>query len=323
MTADWRPGARLPALQARAALLRQVRGFFEARGVLEVQTPALAAAAATDPQIHSLSCLDADGRPLGWLQTSPEYAMKRLLAAGSGDIWQLCPVFRADEHSRLHNREFQLLEWYRLGFDLPQLMVETAALVRLALGRSAAQAPLQSLGYRDAFMAALGVDPLADPAPRLAAAARAHGLQGDVAAATRDELLDFLVATVIGPTLGRNGQLTCLHHYPASQAALARLDPQDPRTALRFELYCEGIELANGYVELADAAVQAQRFAADADERRRRGLMVHEGDARLLAALAAGLPDCAGVALGLDRLLMLATGASSLDDVLAFAAARA
>jgi lysyl-tRNA synthetase class 2 len=154
-------------------------------------------------------------------------------------------------------------------------------------------------------------------------AARAHGLQGGLSEATRDELLDFLVTTVIGPTLGRSGQLTCLHHYPASQAALAQLDPQDPRTALRFELYSEGIELANGYVELGDATLQAQRFAADAAERSRRGLTEHSGDARLLAALAAGLPDCAGVALGVDRLVMLALGAGSIQDVMAFAAERA
>lgn len=323
MTDDWRPTATREHLQARAALMQRIREFFAARGVLEVQTPALAAAAATDPQIHSLQCSQADGQPLGWLQTSPEYAMKRLLAAGSGDIWQLCQVFRADEHSRLHNREFTLLEWYRLGYSLEQLMTETADLTRLLLGRSTAEAPLQTHSYSDAFAATLDMDPLTASQAQLRDAAQAQGLQGDLASATRDELLDFLVATVIGPTLGRGGQLTCLHHYPASQAALAQLDPQDARTALRFELYSEGIELANGYVELGDAALQAQRFAADAAERRRRGLTQHTGDARLLAALAAGLPPCAGVALGVERLVMLALGAGSIQDVMAFAAERA
>ena len=323
MTVDWRPTATRDLLTARAELLQRIREFFAARQVLEVQTPALAAAAATDPQIHSLQCSGPDHLPLGWLQTSPEYAMKRLLAAGSGDIWQLCQVFRADEHSRRHNREFTLLEWYRLGFDLTQLMAETADLARLLLGRSDVAAPLQLISYSQAFTDTLALDPLQAPQQQLIQAAQAHGLHGQVGDATRDELLDFLVATVIGPTLGRNGQLTCLHHYPASQAALAQLDPQDPRTALRFELYSDGIELANGYVELGDAQLQAQRFAADAAERQRRGLAVHAGDARLLAALQAGLPDCAGVAVGVDRLVMLALGAGSIQDVMAFAAERA
>ncbi|MCX7036778.1 MAG: EF-P lysine aminoacylase EpmA [Proteobacteria bacterium] len=322
MTVDWQPTATRQALAARAALLQQVRDFFADRAVLEVETPALAAAAATDPQIHSLQCIGPDAQSLGWLQTSPEYAMKRLLAAGSGDIWQLCHVFRADEDSRLHNREFTLVEWYRLGFTLPQLMAETVALTQLLLGRPSAAA-FQTLSYCQAFIHSLGFDPLQASQQQLLDVARHHGLQGDLATATRDELLDFLVATVIGPTLGRDGQLTCLHHYPASQAALAQLDPADPHTALRFELYCEGIELANGYVELGDAALQAQRFAADAAERQRRGLTVHTGDERLVAALNAGLPQCAGVALGFDRVVMLALGASHLQDVMAFTAARA
>ncbi len=317
---DWQPTASLATLRHRARALARTRAFFVGRGLLEVETPSLVSAAASDPQIESVAVATAPG---GYLHTSPEYAMKRLLAAGFPDLWQLCRVFRAGERSRLHNPEFTLLEWYRRGMDLAGLMRETADYVACILEDPDPGRPVETISYREAFRRELSVDPLEAPTATLAGLAAGRGLAASsLASSSRDDLLDFLVATALGPALGR-GVITCLHHYPASQAALAALDPAEPGTALRFELYAEGVELANGYVELADADEQARRFAADAAERGRRGLPPHPGDTRLIAALRAGLPACAGVALGFDRLLMLATGAASIDAVIALPAERA
>jgi lysyl-tRNA synthetase class 2 len=291
---------------------------------MEVETPAVCAAAATDPQIESFAVLAPDGQRQGYLHTSPEYAMKRLLAAGSGDIYQLCKVFRAGERSSLHNSEFTLLEWYRLGFSLPDLMRETAMLARdLLAAEGSTPRAITTVSYRDAFIGQLQLDPFTASVASLSERCGALGLDaGSRATATRDELLDFLVATQVGPMLGR-GSLCCLHHYPASQASLAQLDLQDPATALRFELYADGVELANGYVELGDASEQTRRFTADRDERQRRGLEPHAGDVRLLDALREGLPPCAGVALGFDRLVMLALGETRIDGVMSMPAERA
>ena len=321
MTQDWRPGAARRALAGRARLMALTRGFFSARDVLEIETPAICAAATSDPQIESFAVTGPAGTLQGYLHSSPEYAMKRLLAAGSGDIYQLCKVFRAGERSGQHNPEFTLLEWYRLGFSLDALMAETAELAReLLASDGSAPRPIETLSYRDAFLSRLSIDPFIADSATLAHCALEHGLAPvSVATATRDELLDFLIATQIGPTLGR-GSLCCLHHYPASQASLAQLDAADPTTALRFELYAEGVELANGYVELGDAAEQRRRFEADRQERTRRGLAPHAGDTRLLAALEAGLPACAGVAMGFDRVAMLALGAKRIDAVMSFTA---
>ncbi len=318
---EWQPTASIAILRRRAALLDAARAFFHERGVLEVETPLALSATVTDVQIASLAI--AGGAPR-FLHTSPEYPMKRLLAAGSGDIFQACHVFRAGEHSRLHNPEFTLIEWYRLDMDLQAIMAETAALAGALLaagGRTTG--PVESLSYAEAFARRLGCDPLVAPIEQLRALAGSHGLAASSShGATRDELLDFLIATQVGPTLGR-GTLCCLHHFPASQAALAQLEPTDPRTAQRFELYAEGVELANGYVELADPAEQRRRFEADHAERQRRGMPLPPIDERLLAAMATGLPACAGVALGFDRVAMLALGATSIDEVLAFSWARA
>jgi lysyl-tRNA synthetase class 2 len=256
--------------------------------------------------------------PALFLHTSPEYAMKRLLAAGSGDIYQICHVVRGNERGRLHNPEFTLIEWYRVGFSLEKLMDEVEALVRVLLG-AAAPGSSERLSYREAFLRELGLDPLTAPEAALAEAARPLALAG--ADLSRDEWLELLMGALIGPRLGR-GALSFLHGYPASQAALARLDPADPRVAQRFELYCSGIELANGFHELASPIEQRARFEADNIQRRRRGLPVFPLDERLLAALPA-LPDCAGVALGFDRTLMLAAGASHIEEVLPFPTARA
>jgi len=360
---DWRPTASTATLAQRAALLARAREFFARRGVLEVDTPLLIGTAVTDVHIHSARVeLDTGARPLS-LATSPEYAMKRLLAAGSGDIYQISHVVRAGERSRLHNPEFTLIEWYRLGFTLDALMNEVQALARELLGAprdaragagSAAPGAVrrsERITYRDAFLRVLGLDPLTADIAELERAAGRHGFVAtrekqptppkdrattrDKGATAREEhaapadshrdrdmLLDYLMGAVIGPALGL-GALTFVHGYPASQAALAQLDPHDPRVALRFELYCEGIELANGFRELASSAEQRARFECDRQERARRGLQVPEMDERLLAALDAGLPPCSGVALGFDRLLMIALGARHIDEVLAFPIERA
>jgi lysyl-tRNA synthetase class 2 len=255
-----------------------------------------------------------------FLHTSPEYAMKRLLAAASGDIYQLCHVYRGDERGRQHNPEFTMLEWYRVGFSLEELMAEVGTLVRGLLGRDL---PVETLSYREAVARHAGFDPLEAPETALRGAACALGMSADHAAsAGRDELLDLIGGARVGPALGSQS-LTFVHRYPASQAALARLDPADPRLALRFELYHRGMELANGYHELSDVDEQRARFERDQRARRARGLAVEQLDPHLLAALGAGLPDCAGVALGFDRVLMLAVDAARIDDVLAFPMERA
>jgi elongation factor P--(R)-beta-lysine ligase len=321
--ADWRPTATPVALRRRAAALATTRAFFRARNVLEVETPALVNAPVSDVNLGSIRVdVPGLGRPL-WLHTSPEYAMKRLLAAGSGDIYQVCRVYRGAERGRQHNPEFTMLEWYRLGFSLENLMNEVGALVRELLGTAGASLPLEFVSYREAVRIHAGFDPLDAPMSELAAAAQSLGFDAARAAgAGRDELLDLIVGAQVGPALGANS-LTFLHRYPASQAALAQLDPADPRVALRFELYHHGIELANGYHELASGAEQRRRFETDLANRSARGLPTAALDRRLLAALDAGLPDCAGVALGFDRVLMLATGATNIDEVLAFPVERA
>ena len=313
---DWRPATDIASLRQRAALLQHARAYFRERGVLEVETPVAQTHTVTDVQIASLR-LATD--PPRYLQTSPEYPMKRLLAAGSGDIYQICKVFRAGERSRLHSPEFTMIEWYRLDFDLAAIMAETAALVARLLSCAGKIAPpVELLTYSEAFSRELGCDPLAASADDLNGLCAGLGLAAQsIASASRDDLLDFLIATAVGPRLGRD-RLTCLHHFPATQAALAQIDPQDSRTALRFELYAQGTELANGYVELGNATDQQQRFAADLAERMRRGLPALAMDSRLLAALQHGLPRCAGVALGFDRVAMLALGAASIDQVQAF-----
>jgi elongation factor P--(R)-beta-lysine ligase len=322
---DWRPVPSPQRLRARATLFARVREFFASRGVLEVDTPIVVNVPVSDVHLHSATVLlPGLAAPLH-LHTSPEYAMKRLLAAGSGDIYQLCHVVRGAESGRLHNPEFTLIEWYRLGFSLDRLMDEVESLVRLLLGEAttAAHARSERLSYREAFLRELAIDPLTASEETLAAAADSLGFRAAAARpARRDEWLELLMGVHVGPRLGRAG-LTFVYGYPASQAALARLDPSDRRIAERFELYCEGLELANGFHELASVDEQRSRFEADNAERRRAGLAVAPLDERLLAALAAGLPDCAGVALGFDRTLMLAVGAQHIDEVLPFPTARA
>jgi lysyl-tRNA synthetase class 2 len=319
----WRPTASLAMLRRRAEALYLVREFFRARKVLEVETPALVNAPVSDVNLASarVTLAGREDAPL-YLHTSPEYAMKRLLASGCGDIYQVCHVYRAAERGRQHNPEFTMIEWYRLGFSLEDLMREVADLVRGLLGRGV-ELPLEFLSYREALQRHAGVDPLAGDIEPLQRAACDLGLdEAHASSASRDELLDLIVGARVGPALGAN-TLTFVHRYPASQAALAQLDAADPRLALRFELYHRGVELANGYHELASGAEQRLRFSADQAARRARGQPAVAIDELLLAALDAGLPDCAGVALGFDRVMMLAAGATHIDEVLAFPTERA
>lgn len=325
---DWRPTAKLAVLRRRAQLLAEVRAFFAGRGVWEVETPALSNAGNTDPNLISLwVSADPPGSKPGpryYLHTSPEYPMKRLLAAGSGSIYQIARVFRADEAGRLHNPEFTLLEWYRPGFDQHQLMDEVAALVGPVLqDRLPLQAP-ERVSYAEVFQRGLGLDPHRATVAELAACATTQGLRPPAGMPADDNgpWLDLLLSHCLQPQLGTE-RLTFIYDYPAAQAALACVRPGDPPLAERFELYVNGIELANGFHELADASEQRRRFEHDNQVRIARGLSPLPLDERLLAALAAGLPDCSGVALGVDRLLLLAVGGKWLAEVLAFPVERA
>jgi elongation factor P--(R)-beta-lysine ligase len=318
---DWRPSATREVLEHRAALLARARAFFAAHGVLEVETPLLVNAAVTDVHIHSAR-IELEGSRRYFLHTSPEYAMKRLLAAGSGDIFQICRVVRGFERSRLHNPEFTLIEWYRVGFTLERLMSEVESLVRELLGPAGAGRPAERITYREAFLRELQLDPIDASLEDIERLTRALGYRPQGAAAERDAHLELLMGSVVGPRLGRD-TLAFVHRYPASQAALARLDAHEPAVALRFELYAEGIELANGFEELTCAREQRSRFERDLLERTRLGLPALGMDERLLGALAASLPECSGVALGFDRLVMLALGAQHIDEVLAFPIERA
>jgi lysyl-tRNA synthetase class 2 len=311
----WRPTASLDALQRRAAMLTAARGFFAKRGVLEVETPILSAAAVSDPQIESLATQLA-GMGMFHLGTSPEYAMKRLLAAGSGDIYQICKVFRDAERGRWHNPEFTLLEWYRLGFDDSALMSEVEALIGNLLAPQRRLEPAERLSYSAALQRHAGVDAHRASDEDLTASAIRHGVVCR-AELDRDAKLDLLMGLIVGPRLGF-GRPCFICDYPASQAALARLKPGMPPVAARFELYLDGVELANGFHELADPGEQRARFQRDLNLRRERGQIQPPMDEHLLAALAAGMPDCAGVALGFDRLVAIALGAPRLADAMAF-----
>lgn len=313
---DWRPTATPAALQQRAALLARTREFFAARGVLEVETPALSCAGVSDPQIESLvTRLAGVHRPL-YLHTSPEFPMKRLLAAGSGDIYQLCRVFRDGEHGRWHNPEFTLLEWYRVGFDDAGLMSEVEALAARLLAPQRRLEQAERLTYAQALRRHAGVDAHGATERDLERAATAHGIDCK-ADLDRDAKLDLLMGLVVGPQLGRERPCFIVD-YPASQASLARLKPGLPPVAARFEFYLDGVELANGFHELSDAGEQRSRFARDLEVRRARGQAEPPLDGRLLAALEAGIPDCAGVALGFDRLVAIAIGATRLSQAIAF-----
>jgi lysyl-tRNA synthetase class 2 len=309
--------ASLAALRRRAELLARIRAFFAARGVLEVETPALSSAGVSDPALESVTAMarSLGARPL-YLHTSPEYAMKRLLAAGSGDIYQLCRVFRDDELGRWHQPEFTLLEWYRVGWDDVRLMDEVDELLRAVLADDRVVRRTVRVRYSDALEHALGVDAGASTA-RVSAKLAERGI--DVPRGlTPDALLDLAFASVVVPSFATDA-LTFVFDYPATQAALARLKPGTPVVAARFEVFARGIELGNGFHELTDAAEQRRRFERELDARQRARRPVPPLDEELLAALGRGLPDCAGVAVGVDRLVALALGAEGVAAAMSFA----
>jgi len=312
------------ALRLRARLYARVRRFFAERDVLEIETPILSAAGNTDPNIESFTTrfsghVDA-GAPLRWLRTSSEFPQKRLLAAGIGDCYELGRVFRNGEAGRRHNPEFTMLEWYRVGWDHLRLIDETVELVRAALALVGKSAEVQKYTYRELFRTALNLDPFAASDAELQAAL--GDVQIDAHELWRDDWLDLLLTHRIQPAFPA-GRITVISDYPATQCALAKIRADDSPVAERFELYVGVQELANGYHELTDAAEQRARFERDNTRRRQRGLIEVPIDARLLAALEQGMPDCAGVALGVERLLMAMLGTDDIRDVLAFAFADA
>jgi lysyl-tRNA synthetase class 2 len=297
-------------------MLGVTREFFKHRGVLEVETPILSAAAVSDPQIESLATQIAGLPGRSYLCPSPEYAMKRLLASGSGDIYQICKVFRDAERGRWHNPEFTMIEWYRLGFDDAALMDEVETLIGELLAPMRRLEAAERLSYSAALQRHAGVDAFSSSEAELREAAIHHGISCE-AELDRDAKLDLLMGLVVGPRLGRD-RPCFICDYPASQAALARLRPGDPRVAARFELYLDGLELANGFHELVQPEEQRGRFNRDLALRRARGRRDAPLDENLLAALENGMPDCAGVALGFDRLVAIALGANRLADAMSF-----
>lgn len=315
---DWRPTASLETLRLRARLLQRARTFFDLRGLLEVETPQLSAAAATDLHLESLVVQRPGGEALGWLHTSPEFPMKRLVAAGSGDIWQLARVFRGAESGRRHNPEFTLLEWYRVGWDAAALMDEVDAFLRALADDGREPGEMLRLSYREAFLQHAGFDPFEAGSRAILNALAERGVAVPAGLGEdRGACLDLALATLVEPGLDP-ARPTFIYDFPASHAALSRIRPGDPPVAERFELFLGGMELANGFHELTDAAEQAARFEADLAVRRVRGLVEPPVDRRLLAAMSHGLPGCSGVALGFDRLVMILAGAAHIGEVLAF-----
>jgi len=317
MTDNWKPAASLETLKIRARVLQSIRAFFAARDVLEVETPILSKSAITDPQLESFKT--QFNQSDYYLHTSPEFYMKRLLASGSGDIFQISRVFRVDEQGTNHNPEFSMLEWYRLGLDHHALMDEMEELIKNIFSDKQKDIIFQRISYQQAFQNKLAIDPLEADAQQLEKCARDNNIsipQG-MDMDDKDMWLDWLMVISIGPSFSKNG-FTFLYDYPASQAALAKLSKHDSRIAHRFELFAGELELANGFYELTDAEEQSARFTNENKLREQGGQKAMPIDLHLLKALKAGMPECSGVAIGLDRLLMVLTQANHIRDVIAF-----
>ena len=322
-TYHWRPSASIEVLRERALVLQKIRQFFAQREVLEVDTPVLSHASVTDAHLHSFCTqfthpFSPQASTL-YLQTSPEFAMKRLLCAGSGAIYQICKSFRNEEAGRFHNPEFTMLEWYRPGFDHLQLMTEIDELIQMVVGCDSAE----RVTYQDVFKQYLGYCPLTATLTDIKTLASQYGY-ADIAANEneKDTLLMLLFSQHVEPKIGQDRPCFVMN-FPASQAALARINPTNPLVAERFELYFKGIELANGFHELTDGPEQLRRFEQDNVKRQHMGLEIMPIDHNFIAAIDYGLPACAGVALGIDRLLMLALNYSEIDQVIAFESSRA
>lgn len=316
---SWQPSASMVNLRKRAEIIQRIRAFFAAKNVMEVETPVLASATIPAPYMESfitqfIPVGHTDGQNY-YLQTSPEFHMKRLLAADSGPIYQITKAFRNGEVGRFHQPEFTMLEWYRPGFDHHQLMTEVDELLQMILTTR----PAQRKSYTEIFKQYLAIDPINASSQELQDCAVAQGVEQVVGLALddKDGWLNVLMSHCIEPHLG----LECpmfIYDFPASQAALAQLNPDNPAVAERFEVYVNGVELANGFHELTDAVAQRDRFEHDLICRARENLPPVPFDEYLLAALAAGFPPCAGVALGIDRLCMLALQANHIAQVTTF-----
>lgn len=310
---DWQPDCSINALKARARLNRQVRAFLSERGVLEVETPALSQSGNTDPYIDSFSVETPAGSR--YLHTSPEYPMKRLLAAGSGDIYQICKVWRQDESGGRHNPEFTLLEYYRVGFSYQRLMQEVAALLHTLLPRLSK--PAQFITYQDCFLERLAINPHIVSEEQLTNCAREQGLAVD-SALTRQAWLDLLFTHVIEAGFASD-RLTFVYHYPAEQSALACVtEHQGHAVAERFEIYLGAMELGNGYQELLDGEANAKKLQQDAQQRMVNGSAAVPMDQRFISAMHQGMPHSAGVAIGLDRVLLCQQGKKTLNRVISF-----
>jgi lysyl-tRNA synthetase class 2 len=314
--ANWRPGASRFAVEARADLLATIRAWFREHGILEVETPILSRAGNSDPNIR---CLSTDSSPKRYLRSSPEYAIKRLLSAGFRDVYELGRVFRAGEKGRFHNPEFTLLEWYCCDLAYLDLARDVVALIRFCAKGQYDDWPVQRLAYRDAFLAQTGLDPFHCTESDLSGVAAERGiLAGSLG---HLEWLDLLLSQLIEPNLPGE-TITILHDFLPEQAALARIRPGDPPVAERFEVYLGQMELANGYQELTDGREQLQRFERERNLAEARGEETGPVDLGLIAALQHGLPECSGVALGVDRLLMSLLKLDHIDAVLAFSTER-
>ena len=307
---DWRPSATLETLRERARIYQEIRAFFAARDFLEVDTPLLSTATNTDANIASIEASNL-GQSL-YLQSSPEFAMKRLLAADSGSIYQICHAFRAGEQGGRHRPEFTLLEWYRTGFDYQRLMDEIEQLIDCLSGQ---ENQFQRVRYRDLLLDQTGIDIASIELAELRIRCNSLLRGTDTSRFDFDQCLDLLIALVVAPAM--QGYVF-VYDYPLSQAAMARVSESNPEVAERFELFHDGLELANGFSELTDAKLQGERFQADNRQRKDNALPRYPIDQYLLAALENGLPECAGVALGLDRLLMVLLGLDSIDHVMSF-----
>lgn len=311
---DWQPTASIESMQARARILGRIRTFFTDRNLMEVETPVISLAENTDPNINCFSLDTEQGRR--FLHTSPEYSMKRLLAAGSGDIFQISKVFRKGELGRFHNPEFTLLEWYRTNWNYWQLIDEVEALLRYVVNNTVTLQTSLRLSYRQVFQKFTGVDPFRNTVDELTACARSFSLDIQQCL-NRDQYLDLIMSHVVARAFPKD-RLMYVFDYPASQAALATIRKDTPPVAERFEVYWGNLELANGYHELTDARDQRDRFIQEQQQRKQQGFPETLIDTRLISAFEQGMPECSGVALGLDRLLMLTTGARHIREVLTF-----
>ncbi len=319
----WQPSCSIELLQKRARMLNCIRAFFLERNVLEVETPLLSHACGTEPQLDFFTTIFEFAKPEKlFLQTSPEFAMKRLLAAGSGSIYQICKAFRNNEVGRFHNPEFTILEWYRVGFDLNDLMDEVEALFA-ELSEYKFESP-KRIFYAEIFEHYTGLNALVFSFETYSAFAIQHEIEEVITFCGKNHAiwLDYLFSFFVQPHLGENG-LCLIYGYPACQSALARLNQDNSLVADRFEVFLNGIELGNGFYELSDSIEQNRRFNNEIQLREREDLPKVVKDKRLLAALKSGLPDCSGIAIGLDRLLMILVEAETISDVLSFDIERA